>query len=100
MIGQKVLLENIVVTDQHRGKVLIKYNNKTEEMTRTKNPSETSYELGKINDFIKDKVGKQFQKYIKSNDFYINKLRLSLSKNSKNNRLWGQLKENMVLSTF
>ena len=99
LIGQKVLLENIVVTDQHRGKVLIKYNNKTEEMSRLKTPFETSYELGKINDYIRKKVGQKFEKHIKSNDFYINKLRLSLSKNTKNNRLWCELKGNMILTT-
>jgi len=98
LIGQNFLLENIIVKDQIRGKVLIRYNNKTEEMSRTKKPFETSYELGKINDYIKDKVSPRYRKHIKSNEFYINKLRLSLVKYQDNNRLWGDIKENMVLS--
>jgi hypothetical protein len=95
LIGQKVLLENIVVIDKHRGSVVIKYNNKTEHMTRFKTPFETSYELGKINEYIIDKLEPKYKQYIKSNDFYINKLRLKLSKSD--NRVWGDVKNSMVM---
>jgi hypothetical protein len=96
LIGQNVLLENIIVTDQGRGSVMIKYNNKTEYMTRVKTPFETSYELGKINQLIHDKVESKYKKFIKSNEFYINKLRMKLVKTD--NRTWGDLKRSMVMT--
>ena len=95
LVGQKVLIENIIVTDKHRGNVLIKYNNKTEQMTRTKLPFETSYELGKINEYIRDKLETKYKKFIKSNNHYVNQLRLDLVKT--NNRLWNDVKNNMTL---
>ena len=98
LIGQNCLLENIVVKDMKRGKVLIRYNNKTEELSKNNTPFETSYELGKINDYIRGKVEQKYKKFILSNEFYINNLRLSLSKKGNNNRIWGDIKNNMVLS--
>ena len=98
LIGQKVLLENIVVTDKKRGVVCIKYNNKTEYMSRTRQPMNATYELGKINELIENKVEPSKRKYINSNEFYMNKLRLSLTKQGEcKNRLWGDVKENMVV---
>lgn len=99
LCGKNEILDSIVIRDLRRGIITIKFMNLVDECNKNKHHRELQYELSLVYKYIQKRISElDFTKlkYLKSHDYYMDKLRLDLKKNGKNKRIWNDIKGNML----